>query len=98
MAYSSPVPDLLGSSNVSSDQVFWEEQSHGLLSDGSYGLQDIHIKSILTNGKKLYSPIKTCFKRSSPQRGEWCLLDTQQHSLFFSYRGWLDELEEKRSK
>lgn len=49
-AYSSPVPDLLGTSNVSSDQVYWEEQSHGLLTDGSYGLQDIHINSILTYG------------------------------------------------
>jgi hypothetical protein len=51
MAYSSPVPDLLGMSNVSSEQVFWEGQSHGLLTDGSYGLQDIHIKTILTYGK-----------------------------------------------
>ena len=54
MAYSSPVPDLLGTFNVSSDQVYWEEQSNGLLTDERYGLQDIHLKSILTYGKIIY--------------------------------------------
>ena len=53
MAYSSPVPDLLGTFNVSSDQVYWEEQSNGLLTDERYGLQDIHLKSILTYGLSL---------------------------------------------
>ena len=51
VAYSSPVPDLLGALNVSSDQSYWEEQSHGLLTNGLYGLQDIHINTILTYGK-----------------------------------------------
>ena len=51
IAYSSPVPDLLGTANVSSDQVYWEEQSDGLLTDEAYGLQDIHLNSILTYGK-----------------------------------------------
>ena len=51
MAYSSPVPDLLGTANVSSDQVYWEEQSDGLLTDEAYGLQDIHLNSILTYGE-----------------------------------------------
>ena len=51
MAYSSPVPDLLGTANVSSDQVYWEEQSDGLLTDAAYGIQNIHLNSILTYGK-----------------------------------------------
>ena len=51
MAYSSPVPDLLGTANVSSDQVYWEEQSDGLLTNAAYGVQNIHLNSILTYGK-----------------------------------------------
>ena len=51
IAYSSPVPDLLGASNITSEQILWEEQSHGLLTDGNYGLQDINVNKILTYGE-----------------------------------------------
>lgn len=52
IAYSSPVPDLLGVSNITSEQIFWEKQSHGLLTDGAFGLRDIRINKILSYGKK----------------------------------------------
>ena len=56
IAYSSPVPDLLGVSNITSEQIFWEKQSHGLLTDGAFGLRDIRINKILSYGKKeIYS-------------------------------------------
>lgn len=58
-AYSSPVPDLLG--NGSSQPVLWEEQSQGLLTDGSFGLQDIHTNSILTYGKLFSPPPKSLY-------------------------------------
>lgn len=83
MAYSSPVPDLLGTSNISR-QVFWEEQSHGLLTDGSYGLQDINIHSILTYGKVTEN---TFFE---PQ--------LQHFFSLWRHRGRMDELEKERSQ
>ena len=65
IAYSSPVPDLLGSSNISSEQIFWEQQSHGLLTDGTFGLQDIHVDKILTYGTVTRSVLKEYYKARS---------------------------------
>jgi hypothetical protein len=52
-AYSSPPPDAAGSFNTSQydEKGWWEEQTHGLLTDGAYGNQDIKLKNVPTYRK-----------------------------------------------
>ena len=111
-AYSSPVPDLLG--NGSSQPVLWEEQNQGLLTDGSFGLQDIHTNTILTYGtlNTFYNlfvvsdpfPLKEKDALSSlpvcavASPLEWTIRLGFCLFSIIFYRGRVDELEEKRRR
>ena len=47
-AYSSPPPDATGSFNTSQfdEKNWWEEQTHGILTDGAFGNQDIKLQDV----------------------------------------------------